>query len=75
LLATKDLYAYGPDTFYFVQDHAGNLKPYYDQVVGFNGYYTANSGWDYVTGLGSPNLPAFYQVIYNNASIGSLVRR
>jgi kumamolisin len=75
LLATKDLYAYGPDTFYFVQDHAGNLKPYYDEVVGFNGYYTANSGWDYVTGLGSPNLPAFYQVIYNNASIGSLVRR
>jgi hypothetical protein len=65
----KGLYVYGPDTFYFIQAHAGNLHPYYDEDEGFNWYYTANPGWDYITGLGSLNLPAFYQVIYNNASV------
>jgi kumamolisin len=69
LLETKKLYVYGPDSFYFVQAHAGHLKPYNDETEGSNLYYFAGPGWDYTTGLGSPNLPAFYQVIYNNATI------
>ena len=69
LLATKGLYVYGPDTFYFVQAHGGNLKPYYDEVEGTNLYYFAGPGWDYTTGLGSPNLSAFYQTVYNNATV------
>ena len=69
LLATKGLYVYGPDTFYFVQAHAGNLKPYYDEVAGDNVYYHAGPGWDYTTGLGSPNLAAFYQTVYNSATV------
>lgn len=68
LIATKGLYAYGPSTFYLVQNHAKGLKPYYDEVRGTNLYYNAGPNWDYTTGLGSPNLPAFYQVIYNNAA-------
>jgi len=69
LIETKRLYVYGPDSFYFVQAHAGKLKPYYDETKGSNLYYFAGPGWDYTTGLGSPNLPDFYQVIYNNATI------
>jgi kumamolisin len=69
LIDTKQFYVYGPDTFYFAQAHAGDLKPYYDQVEGNNLYYYAGPDWDYVTGLGSPNLPVFYQVMYNNATI------
>jgi kumamolisin len=68
LIATKGLYAYGPTTFYLVQNHANGLKPYYDEVRGTNLYYNAGPNWDYTTGLGSPNLPAFYQVVYNNAA-------
>jgi kumamolisin len=68
LIATKGLYAYGPETFYVVQNHASNLKPYYDEVRGTNLYYNASPNWDYTTGLGSPNLPAFYRVIYNIAT-------
>ncbi|MBA2679104.1 MAG: S8 family serine peptidase, partial [Ktedonobacteraceae bacterium] len=69
LLATKGLYVYGPDTFYFVQAHGGNLKPYYDEVEGTNLYYFAGPGWDYTTGLGSPNLSSFYQTLYNTATV------
>lgn len=46
----------------------GSLKPYYDEVEGTNLYYFAGPGWDYTTGLGSPNLSAFYQTLSNNAT-------
>ena len=31
------------------------LSTYHDVVHGFNGYYYATSGWDYPTGLGTPD--------------------
>jgi kumamolisin len=68
LIATKGFYIYGPGTFYYVQSREGNLKPYYDEVTGTNLYYKATPGWDYTTGLGSPNLPTLFQVISNNAT-------
>ena len=69
LLTTKGFYVYGPDTFYTIQAHAGNLKPYYDEVEGNNLVFRASPGWDYMTGLGSPNLSAFYQVIATTMTI------
>jgi len=69
LLATKGFFVYGPDTFYSAQTHAGNLKPFNDAVEGNNMYYNASPGWDYVTGLGSPSLPSFYQVVASTMAI------
>lgn len=68
LIATKGLYAYSPGLFYDIQKNEGSLKPYYDEIAGSNLYYKAAPGWDYTTGLGSPNLPALFQVISNNAT-------
>jgi hypothetical protein len=44
---------------------AGGLQPYFDVTRGNNLYYQARPGWDYTTGLGTPNLAAFYQALYN----------
>jgi subtilase family serine protease len=30
--------------------------PFHDVTVGGNRYYPATSGWDFATGLGSPNV-------------------
>lgn len=62
LAATRDAYAYGPDIFYFVAEHAGNMHPYYDITTGENLYYRAGPGWDYASGLGVPYLPDFLAV-------------
>ena len=32
------------------------FPPFHDVVAGGNRYYRAGPGWDYVTGLGSPNV-------------------
>lgn len=32
-----------------------SLSTYHDVLSGFNGYYLASTGWDYPTGLGSPD--------------------
>ena len=58
-------FTYGPQMFYTVADKSGSLHPYYDITRGNNLYYPATSGWDFSTGLGTPNLADFYQVMSN----------
>jgi len=52
--------------FYAVASRSGGLHPYYDVTSGNNLYYPAVPGWDFATGLGTPDLPDFYQVMLNN---------
>lgn len=61
-IATKGYYSYGPDTFYYIQSHAGRAHPYYGITQGTNLYYKAGPGWNYTTGLGAPYLPDFLAV-------------
>jgi kumamolisin len=53
-------FAYSPQVFYEVAKRSAGVRPYYDVTRGDNLYYPATSGWDYATGLGTPNLPDFY---------------
>ena len=52
--------------FYSVADKSSGANPYYDVTRGNNLYYPATPGWDFSSGLGTPNLADFYQVISNN---------
>ncbi|MBO0778020.1 MAG: hypothetical protein J2P37_04250 [Ktedonobacteraceae bacterium] len=61
-VATKHYYSYGPDTFYYIESHAGQAQPFHEITSGTNLYYKAGPGWDYPTGLGAPYLPDFLAV-------------
>jgi kumamolisin len=65
LLDKAGSYFYGPSLFYQVaRDGPSNhLQPYFDVTQGDNLYYHATDGWDYATGLGSPNLPDFFKTL------------
>jgi kumamolisin len=65
LLDKAGSYFYGPSLFYQVAKAgpANNLQPYYDITDGNNLYYPATQGWDYASGLGSPNLSHFYKML------------
>lgn len=52
-----------PQLFYVVAQGAGGLHPYYDVTRGNNLYYPATPGWDFASGLGTPNLGDFYNVL------------
>jgi kumamolisin len=52
-------FGYSPQIYYTVAD--GNA--YYDVTSGNNLYYSATPGWDYTTGLGTPNLGNFDQAL------------
>src|SRR5215472_3722483 len=56
---------YSPQLFYMVaNDSAGlHLHPFYDVIQGNNLYYSATPGWDFTTGLGTPNLVDFSSVL------------
>lgn len=56
-------YAYSPRIFYLAAAKNNGRHPYYDVTRGNNLYYTATPGWDYPSGLGTPNLADFYQVV------------
>jgi len=45
----------GVPTVYAIANHPGKFHPFHDITQGFNQYYYAKPGWDYPTGLGSPN--------------------
>jgi len=63
LIQQQGAYFYGPDTFYSAASSAGQLHPFYDVTQGDNLYYHAAQGWDYTTGLGTPNLVDLYSVL------------
>ena len=52
-----------PHLFYAVAQGWSGMHPYYDVTRGNNLYYPAAPGWDYSTGLGTPNLLDFYYVL------------
>ncbi|MDQ6661250.1 MAG: S53 family peptidase, partial [Chloroflexota bacterium] len=66
LMQQVSKYAYSPRMFYVAATNNGGSNPYYDVTRGNNLHYPATSGWDYPTGLGTPNLADFYQAITNN---------
>jgi kumamolisin len=61
-LAAKNLRSVGfanPALYVFAQNPAGlPAPPYHDVTVGTNLYYPATPGWDFATGLGSPDVGA-----------------
>lgn len=56
-------FSYSPSVFYQVADKSSGLHPYFDITQGNNLYYPATPGWDYSTGLGTPNMADFYQAL------------
>jgi kumamolisin len=56
-------FAYSPQLFYRVANSSNGQRPYYDVTQGNNLYYPATPGWDFSTGLGTPNLADFYQAV------------
>lgn len=58
----------GPVVFYYVENHAGSLSPYFDVTQGTNLGFNATPGWDFATGLGTPNLVDFYNILASVAS-------
>jgi kumamolisin len=74
LIRTTQYYLAGPAVFYDAANHSGTLHPFYNVEQGNNLYYPATPGWNFCTGLGTPNLSALYLVFYNlikaNASNG-----
>jgi hypothetical protein len=56
----------GPDVFYNIANDPGQSAPYFDITEGGGGSsatFKATSGWDFATGLGTPNLGAIYQIL------------
>ncbi|HCI80615.1 MAG TPA: hypothetical protein DHW02_13095 [Ktedonobacter sp.] len=62
---TSGTFVYGPDVFYTVANNAGNMRPFFDVTQGNNLFYSATPGWDDATGIGTPNLVDFGNVVYN----------
>jgi kumamolisin len=52
----------GVPEFYTLANHAGSFHPYNDITSGGNLFYNATTGWDYVTGWGSPNFNDILQL-------------
>jgi kumamolisin len=57
-------FAYAPQLYYMADKQAGG-SAYFDVTSGNNLYYPATPGWDFATGLGTPNLANFDQAVSN----------
>ncbi|HLH62348.1 MAG TPA: S53 family peptidase [Ktedonobacteraceae bacterium] len=68
LIQHYHVFFYGPSLFYYVSSHAGNHPAFYDVTQGNNLGFNATPGWDFATGLGTPNLVNFYNVLASVAS-------
>ena len=68
LIARKGVFVYGTDLFYAIAaiSRTSNASPLEDITRGGNLYYSATPGWDFASGLGTPNLPNFFNVVANN---------
>ena len=56
-------FAYSPRLFYQEAGSSNGMRPFYDVIRGNNLYYPATAGWDYSTGLGTPNMADFFGVL------------
>ena len=57
-------FAYGPQLYYAAYKQV-SAKAFFDVTSGNNLYYSATPGWDYTTGLGTPNLANFDRAVSN----------
>ncbi len=53
----------GVPTLYAIANHPGKFHPFRDITQGNNLYYQAGEGWDYATGLGTPNFLEIARVL------------
>ena len=60
LVQNTGYYVAGPGVLYTLARQYGNAKPFYDVQKGNNLYYPATPGWDFATGLGTPNMNGIY---------------
>lgn len=60
VFAKSGTYFYGPQIFYQLANNANTKNSFYDVTSGNNLYYPATSGWDYASGLGTPNSNNLY---------------
>jgi len=58
-------FGYSPRLYYAVADKNAGGNAYFDVTSGNNLYYQATQGWDYATGLGTPNLVSFDRAVSN----------
>jgi kumamolisin len=63
-IAHVGIVGYGPQLYYAVADEKAGGNAYFDVTQGDNLYYPATSGWDFATGLGTPNLANFDQAVF-----------
>jgi kumamolisin len=67
LIAKSGSYSYGPATFYQLANNASAANSFYDVTAGTNLHYPATAGWDYASGLGTPNSDAIYTNLLQKA--------
>jgi kumamolisin len=60
LVKQTGYYVSGNSLLYTLATRYSKDNPYYDVQDGNNLYYSATPGWDYATGLGTPNLAGIY---------------
>ncbi len=58
-------FGYSPRLYYAVADKNAGGNAYFDVTSGNNWYYPATPGWDFTTGLGTPNLASFDKAMSN----------
>ncbi|HEX6557009.1 MAG TPA: peptidase S53, partial [Ktedonobacteraceae bacterium] len=58
-------FGYSPRLYYAVADKNAGGNAYFDVTSGNNLYYPATPGWDFATGLGTPNLVSFDRAVSN----------
>jgi kumamolisin len=63
-IAHVGIVGYGPQLYYAVANEKAGENAYFDVTSGDNLYYSATPGWDYATGLGTPNLANFDQAVF-----------
>jgi len=61
LIAKTGYYINGADMPYILAQQYVKDRPFYDVTQGNNLYYSATTGWDFASGLGTPNLGGIYQ--------------
>src|SRR2546430_5500613 len=59
-------FGYSPRLYYAVADKNAGGNAYFDVTSGNNWYYPATPGWDFTTGLGTPNLASFDRAVSNS---------
>ena len=63
MIKEKKSFNASPETLYKIAKQSRGARPYQDITQGDNLYYPATSGWDYATGLGTPNVQEIYKAM------------